>query len=770
MRGRDRRRPRWGALAGGMVAVATSLLLVAGPAAAGQYRVHACSGFSGANPGFGAVNGNYQSWNECATPGWYVMGTNASVNRAYYPGEEGGWILYAPAGTSFTGVTVNAREQRWNDTANLGFGLVCHNRWDRCSVAGNGVFLKEPGSGQSMLGISNVPNGQWSPWRTYSWSAGFGPAADAVKLGLFCFAWGRPNCNNGPYDATLAQFSAFTLDVADNHAPGGPTVGGSLVGEAWRRGTLDLSGTASDLGGGVSATHYRLGGSTVSGEAAHSCARLDASQFFHVQPCPGSAGYAFSVGTAGLVPDGERQLEVWSTDAAGNRGPSTTRTVRIDNTAPAAPTGVAVDGGEEWRSSRSFTVRWTNPTGQHAPVARAHYKLCKAGGSCVETGPRGGPDIAALEGVEPPSRGEWQLQVYLEDAAGNADPARVSEVAHLRFDDERPERVEFVAPDPDDPQRLRFAVADRVSGIAGGSIEMRSEGGPWQALPTTLEVDHLVARIDDASLEPGFYEFRAIARDRAGNERSSLDGPQSLRRLYLPLRLRAKVALSARRPTCAQLRAAAASRSRRGCKRGRVRVGRGSVRLGFRSRALVRGRAQTLDGVPIGNVPIIVLYRHRSTDARFRQLAELRADPQGRFEYLLPAGPSGSYRFRYPGSERYGPGQGELVTLVRAAVAFRASRHRARNGQTVVFSGRLRGAPVPAGGRTVAVQAFVPGAGWRTFATPRSDAKGRFRVPYRFRFTRGLQRYRLRALVERSGDYPYERAASRPVTVTVRGD
>jgi hypothetical protein len=106
---------------------------------------------------------------------------------------------------------------------------------------------------------------------------------------------------------------------------------------------------------------------------------------------------------------------------------------------------------------------------------------------------------------------------------------------------------------------------------------------------------------------------------------------------------------------------------------------------------------------------------------------------------------------------------------VRAA-AFHASRHRARNGQTVVFSGRMRGAPVPAGGRSVDVQAFVPGAGWRTFATPRSDAKGRFRVPYRFRFTRGLQRYRLRALVERSGDYPYERAASRPVTVTVRGD
>jgi hypothetical protein len=42
-------------------------------------------------------------------------------------------------------------------------------------------------------------------------------------------------------------------------------------------------------------------------------------------------------------------------------------------------------------------------------------------------------------------------------------------------------------------------------------------------------------------------------------------------------------------------------------------------------------------------------------------------------------------------------------------------------------------------------------------------------VPYTFQFTSGVQRYRLRALLERSGDYPYERAASRIVRVTVRG-
>ena len=66
-------------------------------------------------------------------------------------------------------------------------------------------------------------------------------------------------------------------------------------------------------------------------------------------------------------------------------------------------------------------------------------------------------------------------------------------------------------------------------------------------------------------------------------------------------------------------------------------------------------------------------------------------------------------------------------------------------------------------GRTVDVQARIPGFGWRTFATPRTNRNGRFAVPYTFRFTSGVQRYRLRALLERSGDYPYERAASRVV-------
>lgn len=56
----------------------------------------------------------------------------------------------------------------------------------------------------------------------------------------------------------------------------------------------------------------------------------------------------------------------------------------------------------------------------------------------------------------------------------------------------------------------------------------------------------------------------------------------------------------------------------------------------------------------------------------------------------------------------------------------KVNRKRARNGQSVVFSGSLLGRPIPAVGKVVALQAKVRGK-WRTFATPRARANGTFR-------------------------------------------
>jgi hypothetical protein len=106
--------------------------------------------------------------------------------------------------------------------------------------------------------------------------------------------------------------------------------------------------------------------------------------------------------------------------------------------------------------------------------------------------------------------------------------------------------------------------------------------------------------------------------------------------------------------------------------------------------------------------------------------------------------------------------------LVPAASSLAVNRRTVRNGDAVAFSGRLVGGHVPEGGKLIDLQAFYRG-GWRTFATPRTDARGRWSYRYRFGATRGVVRYRFRARIRREAAYPYELGYSRRISVIVRG-
>ena len=58
---------------------------------------------------------------------------------------------------------------------------------------------------------------------------------------------------------------------------------------------------------------------------------------------------------------------------------------------------------------------------------------------------------------------------------------------------------------------------------------------------------------------------------------------------------------------------------------------------------------------------------------------------------------------------------------------------------------------------------------WQTFRTTRTDAAGRWAIRYRFKRTRGVQRFRFRARLPREAGYPFAAGASRSLTVRVRG-
>ena len=190
-----------------------------------------------------------------------------------------------------------------------------------------------------------------------------------------------------------------------------------------------------------------------------------------------------------------------------------------------------------------------------------------------------------------------------------------------------------------------------------------------------------------------------------------------------------------------------------------------SLTISSTRRALVSGRLLAQSGAPRSGASVRVLTQS-SGSAEWRQVAYPTTRRDGRFSARLPKGTSRRVRVTYCG--RDGGHYRDLRLRAKPSVGLRANRRRARNGGSVVFSGRVRSRPIPRGGKLVELQAFFRGR-WRTFQTLHTKRRGTFRFRYWFGGTRGTVRYRFRAVAPREGGYPYTTGASRRVTVTVSG-
>jgi hypothetical protein len=369
--------------------------------------------------------------------------------------------------------------------------------------------------------------------------------------------------------------------------------------------------------------------------------------------------------------------------------------------------------------------------------------------------------------------GHHTLRYRAFDAAGNGSVER--EVG-FKIDGTAPVGA-FRALDAEDPRALRVDVEDATSGVADGSIEYRREGeGGFRRLATTRAGGVLTARLDDQGLVAGRYEVRAVVTDVAGNEAVIdhwADGSSAT--LAMPLRLSANLSVAGivKAKACAK-----AARKRRGkggrrepaarpkCRRRKAKAVT-SLELKHGKRAASTGRLTTTQGAPIADATIFVEGQLRS-GGPFTRLGVAKTDVQGNFNFTVPAGPSRTLNYRYDGTNTVRSASAQLTTKVSAAARLKVNRRRLSNGQAVRFTGRLLGKPIPKAGKLVALQAKV-GREWRTFATPRANAKGVFKHRYRFTATTGLRRYQFRAVVAREGAYPYEAGLSRTVKVIVRG-
>ena len=462
--------------------------------------------------------------------------------------------------------------------------------------------------------------------------------------------------------------------------------------------------------------------------------------------------------------EGTQQLFVQAQDAAGNVGASPPVTVRIDNTAPGR-VAVGVVGADAWRNTNDFAVAWTNPAeGDRAPIVAAAFKLCAAaGGSCTQ-GEQSSDGIANLP-VQVPGPGAWSVAVWRRDGAGNSDPGAASDAVTLRYDPEAPQ-LSFDAISASDPTLVSAPVIDRVSGLADGVIEISAAGSnTWRTLETQKDGSRLVARVDDAALPAGTYLLRASARDQARNESSTTlrsDGQPMT--ITLPLRV-----VSAMRAGIARTRVVTRV-VRRGAKRRKVRSRVTELRtravLTLGGRAEISGRLTNLDGQGIVGAEVMVF---ESTEGAPEQLAGvLQTGPTGSYTYTASGSASRTLRFAYAGSALILPAVSAVRLAVRAFSTLQVSRRHVLNGQRVMFGGNVRSAPIPGTGKLIEVQVLLSGR-WQTFRTARTDANGRWALPYRFKRTGRTQWYRFRVKLPSEAGYPFAAGTSKSLRVRVKG-
>jgi hypothetical protein len=181
------------------------------------------------------------------------------------------------------------------------------------------------------------------------------------------------------------------------------------------------------------------------------------------------------------------------------------------------------------------------------------------------------------------------------------------------------------------------------------------------------------------------------------------------------------------------------------------------------------GRLTGAGGVPIEGARVDVLATPAYVGASAATMASPLTGAGGRFSVRLPAGASSStLRVTYSNRVGMAPVATKTLTLsVRAGVTLSIAPRTASVGRSVYFSGRLRGGPMPSGGKLLVLEARSLGGAWLEFDVIRTDSRGRYHASYRFKFP-GPASYQFRVLCEAEADYPFATGASRVVGVFER--
>lgn len=580
---------------------------------------------------------------------------------------------------------------------------------------------------------------------------GFSPPARAFESRLACR---RPSNRNCPAEGTvLAGVRALTISIDDRVRPVA-RISGALAGSGWLRGSQSLTFSNRDTGSGLRYAQTTVDGSSRALSEMGCAKEMIAGQWrgTKMQPCPTTATGNQTLDTRVLT-DGPHALRHCAIDFANGSGCAPSHTIRVDNNPPAAPRGLVVEGGDGWHRDNGFNLGWSDPPqGAASPIVASYLRLNGTEG--YSGGPWKRTTPARIDGLKVPGSGEFRLRVWLADGAGNSDEAHSAEVT-LRLD-EAPPSGYFLDPPEEDPARIRVPVADRFSGIAGGSIAWRpAEGDDWHLIPSRYSTGSepmLEARFPEG-MPRGAWVLRAAIVDRAGN-------------ITVTDRRANGSRMTVRTPLLDETSLTVGLGRRAGNYHRKIEVAYGK-------RAHLRGRLTGIESGGIGGAGLTVReVRFRGARSRTR-VHSVRTDGRGYYGLWLAPGPGRRVSVTFAGTRRLEQSNSGTAELgVRGRLTFKAKPKRLRTGQRVYFRGRVkaRGAWHPIRGNVVQIQYFENSARrWRPVALSRTNRRGFYRSSYRFRYISGVARIRLRALLVPSSRFPFSGAASKPVKIRVRG-
>ncbi len=686
--------------------------------------------------------------------GWYQSAANKFHSSSWCGVPEGSdaWDgVHVTSGTRpSTQSTSGTRFARWRWQAPAGTGIVTVEG-DRWHVLRSGF--------RHRLGHA-TPNGAFSPFADFTtsdttrrhFSKAFSPHAEAFESRLLCAKPERSACLLDGTALAGVRGVTFTLDdpsrpvpsVSDLPAPG-----------AWVRGVIPFRFAASDTGAGLKGSSSSVDGAVFARTDQACSEKVIAGQLraTRMRPCTTQAAGSHQIDTARLA-DGLHNLDHCASDFAGNLACVGSRTLQTDNNPPSAPRRLAVEGGDDWRKENGFALSWENPDqGVAAPITAAHFRVSGPGG--YARGPERASSTSAIESLEVPAAGEYQVAVWIEDAAGNTNPA-ADATATIRFDD-MPPSARLAPPSPSDPDLISVPVSDLHSGVAGGTIEIRHQSSDeWEGLVTGFEQGQglLTADFSSERRTPGRWQVRVRASDRAGNS-----------------------VLVDRLPDGSPLELIAPARTETELVAGLA--GRGgptaSLVVSLGRPARVQGRLTDRSGRGLGEQVLRIVespVADSPTDAE-QTTRTATTGPEGGFTLDLPAGSSRRIKVHFAGTRRLmSSSSGPLELAVRAGVSFSAKPRRLRTGEVIRFRGaiRPRSAARRFAGNLVEIQYLETASRrWRPALVTRVRSHGSFRARYRFRYLSRPTRIRFRARMLAAPGLPFATGISKAVRVLVTG-